>query len=113
MTVLQNPNTVAATAAVHDTHASRDSGGSARAAPRGLLALLIAGSLLQRRGHRIAVEPGERYPSAVRRFVGALPPEQRQTLRGEVRFLLTTDLRYGPFSALAKYQTGDATKLRR
>ena len=101
MAALQTPNTVAATAAVEATCASPDRGGSQ---PRGLLALLLAGALLQRRGHKIAAGPGERYPSAVGRFVAAMPPEQRQTLRGEVAFLLTTDLRYGPFAALAKYQ---------
>ena len=59
------------------------------------------------------MEPGERYPSAVGRYVAAMLPEQRQILRGEVEFLLTTDLRYGPFASLSKYQTEDATKLRR
>jgi hypothetical protein len=41
---------------------------------------------------------------AVRRIVQAMPPAQRQTLRSEVEFLLTTDLRFGPFTSLSRYQ---------
>lgn len=72
--------------------------------PKGLLALLLAGGLLQRQGHRIELLPGENYPQAVRRVLRALPGEQREALRQAVAFLLTTDLRFGPFSALAKHQ---------
>jgi hypothetical protein len=104
MTTLQNPNTTAPTGAGNTTDASPDRGGSQQRTPRAILALLLAGALLQKRGYRIAVESGEAYPMAVRRMVQSMPPEQREKLRGEVTFLLDTDLRYGPFAALSKYQ---------
>lgn len=104
MTTLQNPNTTAPTGAGNTVDARRDSAGSQHPTPRGLLALLLAGALLQRRGHKISVAPGERYPMAVRRIVQGMPPAQRQALRSEVAFLMETDLRYSPFASLSKYQ---------
>lgn len=89
---------------------ARSIGGSAKgpikaATPRGLLALLLSGRILQWRGVTIRCEPGERYPEAVLRVVRALPPEERDALRETVRFLLTTDLRHGPFDSLARRQS--------
>lgn len=96
---------------------ARPIGGSAKdsikeAGPRGLLALLVSGRILQWRGVTIRCEPGERYPEAVLRVVRALPPEERDALRETVRFLLTTDLRRGPFDSLARHQSRPGTSSR-
>lgn len=72
--------------------------------PRGLLAVLLAGRILQWQGCRIVCDGGESYPCAVLRVIGELPAHQRDALRETVRFLLTTDLGYGPFEAFARYQ---------
>ena len=71
--------------------------------PKGLLALLVAGALLQRQGRQIQLQPTERYPHAVLRVIRAMPEAARKDLRSAVTFLLGTDLRWGPFSNLAKY----------
>lgn len=82
---------------------SRESGGSL---PRGrLLAVLLAGALLQRRGVKIRRGEGETYPRAVLRVLEGLEEDVLAALRIEVGFLVGTDLRYGPFSSLAKHQT--------
>ena len=66
--------------------------------------MLIAGRILQWRCHRIERERGEPYPRAVLRVIAGLDAEARDALRETVRFLLDTDLRYGPFESLARYQ---------
>ena len=82
------PNPVAPIGAKRSAPPSPDRGGSAARLPRrAAYRLTLAGLLLQKRGTRITVHPGERYPTAVLRVIHGLPEQARASLRGEVDFL--------------------------